>query len=1019
MSSLISLIKQTFEGLTRYNPFFRFLSYSWIARPIPIKPFLHQVEVFDKIMLRKPIRVLLGDEIGLGKTITAIVVAKYLWDVGEASRILILVPRILVKQWAKELRWWGIEVKHIERETMDSLIEHRFPEGWYLASMDLIKRPHYFRHIKQVPWDMLIVDEAHRLSPTAEDRWKTIGRLIENNPQMNVMLLSATPHKGFPDDYIARLKLLDPSLKAPKRELNQSGFYRATWNAIVFRRTRNDVRKFYEGAEIFPPATIKTLILKPSKREKTFHHDIRIFAKSVLDRYKDLANEQLRGLYLLLAIIVKRALSSPVSALSTLSFIIAKRAEIVKGLSTRDAEAIAERLRKALEMHVESEYEEPELDEATAQFLREKGISSLNLDAIVNHYAAITSVLLRDEDIERLKEIVELAQEIIEEGDTKLKALIELIRTKLNEGCKIIVFTEYETTANYIKKALKAALGDIVCILTGGWRESSWREIEDGFIRGDRYKVLVATDVASEGLNLQVANVVIIYDLPWSPIKLEQRVGRVWRIGQRRPVEVYILALGSDDEKRIFTILYQKILNMSKALRGKIPPLLGEMVEVCYEGQLSGLIMMDYTPPVEERREGIRRSMNEEDLILNWARGDRDFAEFVRWYLKMLAEFQSSVRSLSVFPESEKGIKSQIALTDGISSVDELRWLLIELVRVLAKHKDALKTISGKEFIRREDGRLSQIDIAKMSAEELIEHARRFLVSCPQGIVPNMVVYSDNIGFSDLRIVKVGFLMKESANKRIEYIIGVDMVSKRILNSIELLKLLLKLTEETVIEEDGLSVKQPDIMYIESLLFEEFRRTLPAKGLNAVREYLEVTSKMGFRLESPGWTSDLAHDVKILIEPIARIVVRRSKALEEHLKIDIGEYTKEKLKVESESIELIKQIEANRFNVIEVNDINPVFDLILVNEKEQRMVEVKGFTRRNLIIYPEQEYEFAQRAENGGANYWLYVADLRHGQRRLFRFRTPFNRKKVRLIHVVKYRDRRYYILTVVGESDE
>jgi len=170
----------------------------------------------------------LGDEIGLGKTITTIVLAMYLEDIGEINRALILTPRILVDQWNDELRWWGIDVNMIERDTINDIVKSGFPEGWYLASMDLIKRGAYFKHIDLVSWDLIIVDEAHRLSPTARNRWKTIGKLIERNPEMNVFLLSATPHKGFPDDYLARLKILDPYLETSKKNLDRPEFYRAT-----------------------------------------------------------------------------------------------------------------------------------------------------------------------------------------------------------------------------------------------------------------------------------------------------------------------------------------------------------------------------------------------------------------------------------------------------------------------------------------------------------------------------------------------------------------------------------------------------------------------------------------------------------------------------------------------------------------------------------------------------------------------------------------------------------------------
>jgi SNF2 family DNA or RNA helicase len=126
-------------------------------------PFAHQVELLYKLFARKPLKVLIGDEIGLGKTIEAIMLLKYLQEVGEVKKALILVPRIIINQWESELRRFGIEAQRIERNTIDRLVSRGFPDGVYLSSIDLVKRDNYKQKVLNIKWDIVIADEAHRI----------------------------------------------------------------------------------------------------------------------------------------------------------------------------------------------------------------------------------------------------------------------------------------------------------------------------------------------------------------------------------------------------------------------------------------------------------------------------------------------------------------------------------------------------------------------------------------------------------------------------------------------------------------------------------------------------------------------------------------------------------------------------------------------------------------------------------------------------------------------------------------
>jgi len=173
----------------------------------PIEHFLHQQEILALLSVRRPVRVLVADEIGLGKTITAIAVAKYLGKAGEAKKVLVVVPRILLNQWITELNGMGIiDTYDIERHNIELMRRSGFPSGYYIGSIDLLKREQYIEAISGVSWDLIIIDEAHKMSIKGSRRtirYNEIGgRLVGSRLGLHTIFLSATPHKGDPEDYI-------------------------------------------------------------------------------------------------------------------------------------------------------------------------------------------------------------------------------------------------------------------------------------------------------------------------------------------------------------------------------------------------------------------------------------------------------------------------------------------------------------------------------------------------------------------------------------------------------------------------------------------------------------------------------------------------------------------------------------------------------------------------------------------------------------------------------------------------
>ncbi|MEM3550642.1 MAG: helicase-related protein, partial [Candidatus Bathyarchaeia archaeon] len=522
------------------------------SRENPPQHYIHQCEVVAKLALRKPIRVLIGDEIGLGKTITALNVAKYLESLKRASKILIVVPRVLVGQWQKELLRVGIpasKIRHLERHTIDFLKLQNFPEGYYITSMDLLKKEERISGIVNVPWDLIIIDEVHKFGYKTRRYWRIGKMLVEASPDRNVIFLSATPHRGDPRDYIARLQLLDPYLTEGWRSLDRRQFYETTHGAILYRRTKEDVNKIYECREIFPPARFYAGVITARKDEAEFVKRLVQFLRSKLVEFvyeRGLISE--RAIPLLTVLIFKRAASSPFAAMTTLERLLAKRA------APELTDELVDNVRSFLDVGFE-DYEYMEKDP----------------EEVFNDFLDATAPLLSERDREEIKTLRNMAKSIMEKGDSKLNSLISLLQDIIaEEQSKAIVFTEYKDTLNYLVQNLENKhpewSGHILKLSSEETRdETVFQKIKNAFETNPKARILIATDVVAEGVNLQVAHILVNYEIPWSLIKVEQRIGRVWRLGQKKAVEAYTLFMNNIADFAALNAMYQKLINLKRA----------------------------------------------------------------------------------------------------------------------------------------------------------------------------------------------------------------------------------------------------------------------------------------------------------------------------------------------------------------------------------------------------------------------------------------------------------------------
>ena len=739
--------------LLNYNPFFIYGGRN---------PLLHQTEVVAKSLFVRPTRIFVADAIGLGKTVTALRLLKLLDRYRPLKWVLIVVPSVLVEQWKDELRSMGIPFREINRRELPHLASYsRLPPGWYLGSVDTLKQPEYIALLKNVSWDAIVVDEAHKLGIIGAKpnlRWQSLGELIRSNRSAVVIFLSATPHRGKANDFLARLALLDPTLLdvanvgTLERTFDRPEFYRRMHCLLLHRRIKDDVNKFYEKREVFKPAMMMAVLIVPTETEKRLVQSITDLALKYLDEYYaylvnevGLSEENVVGIISLLrTLLVKRGLSSPLALLTTFTNIVEKRGMIYRLTSSgvpydvaktevvEKLEEFSKDIEEVLSGDIGDEEEEGEARE---------------LDDLFNKVAEYMSDLLPSSIVEELRHIKNLAEDILngKAPDSKLETLKRILRLvvegkpeELSEefkelpSGKAIVFTEFKDTAYYLfirlREWAEKELGDprIVRVLTSDNRD----EIEDikKWLAERGPRILITTDVAGEGLNLQAANVLVNYEITWSPIKLEQRVGRVWRYGQEKTTYVFNLFLADALEKEVADVVFRKLYGISVSV-GSLEPIIGEKVylseirnelleHAVREAQsIGGLI------PVEIEVDGKTTRLTEPKIIELVSKDAKKFVEAFIATLSRLVKEQRETLPSKCYLNVETGVRDELERLSGFRDIGDA----VEAVKLAAKAIGVLAGASVEEnkdtvVVVFRDGRRCVAHVAnpEKAAEELL-----------------------------------------------------------------------------------------------------------------------------------------------------------------------------------------------------------------------------------------------------------------------------------------------------------
>lgn len=531
-----------------------------------IDPLPFQIEaVYGRVLKLPHIRFLIADDPGAGKTIMAGLILKELKLRGLARRMLIVVPGHLKDQWRREMKDKFQEpFVVIDRNTFNSLYGENpwRRESQVITSMDFAKRDEILPSLQSVEWDLAIVDEAHKMAAYrygSEKLEKTeryrLGEVLSKNSN-HLLFLTATPHKGDPENYRLFMDLLIPGFLATD-ELVQESLSSGDSPPFV-RRMKEDLRDF-DGKPIFTNRYVSTLKFTLSPQEKELYNEV---SKYVVSQYnKALSSVKRRNVAFALLILQRRMASSTYALLRSLQ----RRKKRLQSLLEKPKFEVEEVPIKDLEEI--DDYEEEE------RWKEEEIWESLTL-------AENREELERE--IETINRLEEMASKIIEsESEVKLrelKAAIEKGFEKIREiggNEKILIFTESRDTMDYLVNKIRK-WGYSVNFIHGGMRIDERIEAEKIFQH--KTQIMVATEAAGEGINLQFCHLAINYDIPWNPNRLEQRMGRIHRYGQRK--DVYIFNMVADDtrEGKVLIKILSKLEEIRKALgKDKVFDVIGDI----------------------------------------------------------------------------------------------------------------------------------------------------------------------------------------------------------------------------------------------------------------------------------------------------------------------------------------------------------------------------------------------------------------------------------------------------------
>jgi superfamily II DNA or RNA helicase len=547
-----------------------------------VQPLPHQIRaVYGEMLPRQPLRFLLADDPGAGKTIMAGLLIKELMLRGDVQRCLVVAPGSLVEQWQDELgEKFGIEFDLLTREAIDAsrtgnpFLEGR-RSGLWIARLDHLSRnPDLAERAFQVDWDLVICDEAHKMSARVwAGEVKKTGR-YELGEQLgrhtrHLLLMTATPHSGKEEDFQLFMALIDGDRFAGAR---RDGARAGDVQDLMRRMVKEELLTF-DGKRLFPERRSVTINYELSDPEALLYAEVTDYVRDEMNRAERLADGQGRrriAVGFALTTLQRRVASSPEAIYQSLN---RRFARLESKLAEARIGARAERLR---DMPADDE-DFDDLPDAEREELE---------DALVDEVTAAESIPELEAEIATVRALVQRAAQVrASRTDTKWTKFSSLLdeapemRDAAGARRKLILFTEHKDTLTYLAERLRRMLGrhETVETIHGGTRREDRKRAQERFTQDADCVFLVATDAAGEGVNLQRAHLLVNYDLPWNPNRIEQRFGRVHRIGQQEVCFMWNMVAAETREGDVFQRLLAKLEQEKKALGGRVYDVLGQV----------------------------------------------------------------------------------------------------------------------------------------------------------------------------------------------------------------------------------------------------------------------------------------------------------------------------------------------------------------------------------------------------------------------------------------------------------
>jgi superfamily II DNA or RNA helicase len=544
-----------------------------------VDPLPHQITaVYESMLPRQPLRFVLADDPGAGKTIMAGLYIRELIMRADARRILIVAPGSLVEQWRDELfEKFGLDFRVLSKE-----LELASPSGnpfedhdHIIARLDQMSRAEEM-HVKlcATPWDLVIFDEAHKLSAHFS------GQKLKRTKRFNLaeklgahtrhlLLMTATPHNGKEEDFQLFLSLLDSDRFYGKF---RDGVHKVDTTDLMRRMVKEELVKF-DGTPLFPERCAYTVNYTLSPAEAELYELVTTYVKEQMGKADELEGQRRGSVGFALTALQRRLASSPAAIFRSLE----RRHERLR--KRLHEEKVAARGRRLTDTLFDAPEDDDDLSAAEQEQLEE---------TLVDEATAARTIDELEGEVLSLQALKQKARDVRGSGqDRKWEELSRILqddphmRDAAGRQRKLIVFTEHRDTLDYLHEKIAGVVGNHEAVVTihGGTPRDERRKIQAMFRSDPDVRVLIATDAAGEGVNLQNANLMVNYDLPWNPNRLEQRFGRIHRIGQTEVCHLWNLVAKETREGDVYHRLLQKLSVESDALEGRVFDILGEVFE--------------------------------------------------------------------------------------------------------------------------------------------------------------------------------------------------------------------------------------------------------------------------------------------------------------------------------------------------------------------------------------------------------------------------------------------------------